>query len=198
MKCRLELAPTIRRVGRTQRLGNEARARGEHRFRRAEFLDIAARNSKHRHQPLQRCLRMAEAAFGALWARISDLGPGGIIDVAIQTGEHDGARRMMRDCGEQPRRRFVCAGRTERDHRALGGAAAQSRYLALGESDLPSGAIDEAALPKNLWPLLDCHIKEVCRDAPELIELAGARISDALPRHIFYYQLVDNIGEVAS
>ena len=113
----LKFAPMVGRVGGTQRFGNEARARGERRRRRAEFDHIASRNAEHRDQPLQCCLRMTETALGAVRARVGDLGPGLVVHVAVEARQHDRALRVMRDCGEQLRRRFIGAGGTHGDHR---------------------------------------------------------------------------------
>src|SRR5947209_3663861 len=101
---------------------------------------------------------MAEAAFGAIRVCVGDLGPSLVIQLAIEAGKHDCALRMTRDRRHEARRRFIGAGRAECDHWTARGGATQSRDLAFGESDLPCGAVDKAALSEDVRPLADRDI----------------------------------------
>ena len=78
----------------------------------------------------------------------------------------DAAHEHVGDAGER-----VCLARL----------LAQPRNLAFGERGLTCRAIDKAAGGENFRPLTDRDIEKVGRDAPILVEIAGACIAQLAP-----------------
>ena len=115
--------------GRPQRFAEEMRARGGARADVAERPHGVAADADDLQQPVENRLRMAGDA-DRVAVGVAEQRPGGVVEVAIEVGQHDGALRRARDRRDQPRGGAVGAGRAGDDRRPAPAPAASARISA--------------------------------------------------------------------
>ena len=189
-------APEMRRFGGAKRLAEKSRARPQRGRRRAERLDVLARDADLIEQPPQRGLRMAGARAGAL-AVGADHRPGVVVEVFIEVRQDDGALRGARDGADEARGRAVGAGRARDDRRAAGNSSAQRLDFLLHRLRGARRAIDEIVFGEPLRPRGNRDFEEVEGDAPIGIERVGDQAVEPLPRDALDDHIVDQRRQIA-
>ena len=107
---------------------------------------------------------------------IADQPPGGVVEIAIEVGQHHRALRRARDRGDQPRRRAVGAGRAGDDRRPARAVGGERLDFGVDRQRGAARAIDQAALGEPVGPVGEGDLEEVEGDAPIGIEAVGDQI----------------------
>ena len=128
---------------------------------------------------------------------IAEQRPGGVVEVAIEVGQHDRALRRARDRRHQPRGGAVGAGRAGDDRRPARTAGGERADLAVDRQRGAARAVDEAALGEPVGPVGEGDLEEVEGDAPIGIEAVGDEVVQPLGVDALDDEVVDQAGEVA-
>ena len=132
-------------------------------------------------QPIEHRLRMAGDA-DRVAVGIAEHRPGGVVEIAIEVGQHDRALRRARD-GRRSAARWRCWRRSSR-RRSSARARARRRARAISPSIASAArarAVDEAALGEPVRPVGEGDLEEVEGDAPIGIEAVGDERRSAAP-----------------
>ena len=107
---------------------------------------------------------------------IAEQRPGGVVEVAIEIGQHHRALRRARDRGHQPSRGAVGAGRAGDDRRPASAVGGERLDLGVDRQRGATRAIDQAALGEPVGPMGEGDLEEVEGDAPIGVEAVGDQI----------------------
>src|SRR5208283_4362126 len=188
-------APHLRRVGRTQRLRDEAASRCERRASLAERFHFGPVDPELTQQTLQHRLRMGEGWFAPIADRIADMTPAIFIEILIEARQDHGAARLLRNRGEKPRGRRIGAGRAQRDDGMALGLGMNRPDLRLEQRLCARRAIDDAALFERRWPLAQRDPQKVSGNRPIAVEGLLRAAEDGFGLDSLDDELVDQRAE---
>ena len=189
-------APGVGRVGWAQRLTEKTRASAERRVGFAERRRRGAVDADDLEQPMENRLRVAGDA-DRVALRVAEQRPGGVVEAAIEIGQHDRALRRARDRRHQSRRGAIGAGRAGDNCRPASGLGGERLDLGVDRQRRAARAVDEAALSEPIRPAGEGDLEEVEGDAPIGIEAVGDQIVQPLGVDALDDEVVDQAGEVA-
>ena len=194
-KARARLRPKLRGLGRPQRLADKGGAQRKRPCRRADLLDIVARNADAADQLRQAVLRMAKSCRTC--ARRGYRSEGRIVKLAVEPGQHDGAIGQTGDYAKQFGGRGNGAGRTGGDHRPGRWVALQPRRLPADQRAAVRRRIGAVAFFKQLRPVVGDDAEEIERHLPPAGKVAGDQRRELRPIRALGLDLVHQPGEVA-
>ena len=189
-------APGVGRVGRAQRLAEEACAGGVRGAGFAERTHGVAADADDLQQPVEDRLGVAGDA-DRVAVGIAEQRPGGGVEVAIEVGQHDRALRRTRNRRHQPCGGAVGAGRAGDDRRSALCPRGERLDLGVDRQRRAARAVDEAALGEPVGPMGEGDLEEVERHAPIGIETVGHQVVQSPGVDALDDEVVDQAGKVA-
>ena len=190
------LAPEIGRLGGTERFAQEGGARLKRRRGRAESRDILAPNPDRANQPMQQRLWMARKSERDVLAG-ADHRPRAIVEIEVETRQHDGALRRARNRRDEAGGRPIGSGGARDDGRTAS-RSLERLDLVLDQERDPLRPVDEAALGQPVRPTGEGDLEEIEGDAPiGIIKIRRERF-EPCPRRALDDHVVDQRGQIAS
>ena len=185
------LPPQIRRRRRPQYFRHQPLAAR----RLDEAFDSVAGDADAGKQGLQRVLGVSRRRRNALALIPGDQSPGVIVQIGVETGQHDGAVRQARDSRDQFRGGRNRAGGTRGDHGAVG-LARKPRGFGLDQRVAAPRRFDETALVQDRRPVASREVQELQRELPVLIEEVGHEAVELFPRNVAHRHVVHEPREI--
>ena len=132
---------------------------------------------------------------GVTFGIARDHGPGRLVQLGVEAGQHHRAMRQPGDGREQLGGRRHRSGRSGGDHRSVV-LERETARLGRDQKVAPRRRLDRSALGQNGGPGLARDLQELQCELPILVEAIRHQLVELLPRHLARRQVVHQAREI--